>query len=275
MRHIEKTVFISYRRTNAPWALAIFQSLTSKGYDVFFDFQGIASGDFERVIIENIKARAHFIVLLTPSALERCGEPGDWLRREIETALEAQRNLVPLMLDSFHFDTPAIADQLTGKLAALKRYNALRVPTEYFLEAMTRLCEKHLNVPLDAVLHPASSFAQQAAKEQQTAASAVPEVLPKKLTDTLPQGFPITAKDPPGSVPEFQEMLPDDVTGTATPVIETPQPKPPAASDTAALPDPAYSPATAAPADNKGAAGIYILILLGTVIVALWGNGVF
>ena len=76
MGRIEKTVFLSYRRTNAPWALAISQNLTHHGYDVFFDFNGIASGDFESVILENIRARAHFVVLLTPSALERCGEPG-------------------------------------------------------------------------------------------------------------------------------------------------------------------------------------------------------
>jgi hypothetical protein len=71
MGRIEKTVFISYRRTNVPWALAIYQDLTSHGYDVFFDYAGIASGDFERVILENISGRAHFLVLLTPSALER------------------------------------------------------------------------------------------------------------------------------------------------------------------------------------------------------------
>ncbi len=90
MERIEKTVFISYRRTNIPWVLNIFQNLTHHGYDVFFDFNGIASGDFERVILGNITARAHFLVLLTPSALERCGEPADWLRREIETALGSQ-----------------------------------------------------------------------------------------------------------------------------------------------------------------------------------------
>jgi hypothetical protein len=45
MKGIEKTVFISYRRKNAPWALAIFQDLTHHGYDVFFDFNGIASGE--------------------------------------------------------------------------------------------------------------------------------------------------------------------------------------------------------------------------------------
>jgi len=69
MGRIEKTVFISYRRsTGAVWALAISQNLTQSGYDVFFDYQGIASGDFEQIILENIKARAHFLVLMTPSA---------------------------------------------------------------------------------------------------------------------------------------------------------------------------------------------------------------
>ena len=55
MARVEKTVFISYRRTNAPWALAIFQNLHNNGYDVFFDYEGIASGDFEGVILGNIR----------------------------------------------------------------------------------------------------------------------------------------------------------------------------------------------------------------------------
>src|SRR5579863_9730667 len=90
MERIEKTVFISYRRTNVPWALAIFQNLNNAGFDVFFDYDGIAGGNFERVIIENIRARAHFLVLLTPSALERCTDPADLFRREIETAMEVR-----------------------------------------------------------------------------------------------------------------------------------------------------------------------------------------
>jgi Tfp pilus assembly protein PilF len=182
MERIEKTVFLSYRRTNAPWALAIFHNLTQYGYDVFFDFNGVASGDFERVIIGNIKARAHFIVLLTPSALERCGEPGDWLRREIEMALDTQRNIVPLMLEGFDFGAPGIASGLTGTIAPLKHYNALRVPVEYFEEAMQRLRDRYLNVALDAVLHPASPFAQQIAKEEQVAAAAAPSVTEEELT---------------------------------------------------------------------------------------------
>jgi tetratricopeptide (TPR) repeat protein len=182
MARVEKTVFISYRRTNAPWALAIFQNLHNNGYDVFFDYEGIASGDFEGVILGNIRARAHFIVLLTPSALERCNEPTDWLRREIEEALAIKRNIVPLMLEGFDFGTPAIANQLTGKLAILKSYNALGVPVEYFMEAMNRLREKFLNVPLEGVLHPASPSAERATKKQQAAADTAPAVQEEELT---------------------------------------------------------------------------------------------
>jgi hypothetical protein len=49
MSHIEKTVFISYRRTNIYTALAIHQNLTHRGYDVFFDYESIKAGDFEQI----------------------------------------------------------------------------------------------------------------------------------------------------------------------------------------------------------------------------------
>jgi tetratricopeptide (TPR) repeat protein len=47
--------------------------------------------------------------------------------------LASQRNTVPLMLEGFDFSTPAIASQLTGALAALKHYNAIRIPPDYVL----------------------------------------------------------------------------------------------------------------------------------------------
>jgi hypothetical protein len=35
MARVENTIFISYRRSNFPWALAIYKDLSRKGYDVF------------------------------------------------------------------------------------------------------------------------------------------------------------------------------------------------------------------------------------------------
>jgi hypothetical protein len=182
MARVEKTVFISYRRANFPWAMAVYQDLTQNGYDVFFDIEGIASGDFEQVILQNIRSRAHFLVVLTPSALERVTQPGDWLLREIETALECERNIVPLLLEGFNFNTAAIADRLTGQLALLKSYNGLTIPSEYFPEAMERLRGKFLNVPLEAVLRPASPAARRAAKKQKAAAKRSPQVNAQELT---------------------------------------------------------------------------------------------
>ena len=165
-----------------PWALAIYQNLTARSYDVFFDYESINSGDFEQIILGNIRARAHFLVVLTPSALERCENPTDWLRREIETAIGEKRNIVPLFLEGFNFGSPSIAKYLTGKLEVLKNYNGLNIPSDYFDEAMGRLCDRFLNISLDAVLHPISSTAQKIVKEQNIAAKHAKKVKQKELT---------------------------------------------------------------------------------------------
>ncbi len=181
MLRVEKTIFLSYRRTNFAWTQALFQDLTQHGFDVFFDYEGIASGDFEQIVFEHIRARAHFLVLLTPSALQRCDDPGDLFRREIEEAIARRRNIVPLRLEGFDFGAPSIAPRLTGKLAQLRKYNALSVPTEYFQAAMTKLREKFLSIELTAVTHPPSVAAQRVAQRQQSAAAASPPVNERML----------------------------------------------------------------------------------------------
>lgn len=183
MGHIEKTVFISYRRTNLPWALFVYQNLTMNGYDVFFDYQSIDSGDFESVILDNIKARAHFIVILTPSALENCSKPGDWLRREIETAMDEHRNIVPLMVESFDFGSPLVKEALTGRLASLSTYNGLSVPNAYALEAMIRLRDRYLIKPVGNVSTPVLQLeAQKITETQKIAASEAAPVQNEQLT---------------------------------------------------------------------------------------------
>jgi hypothetical protein len=171
MARVEKTIFISYRRADISWALLVYKYLTNHDYDVFFDFISISSGDFEQIIISNIKARAHFLIILTPSALARCNEPDDWLRREIETAICEKRNIIPMFFGGFSFGDPSISRNLTGKLATIKNYNGLEVPASYFDAAMERLRYQYLNIALDAVLHPVSGEVQKVVEEQQGAAN--------------------------------------------------------------------------------------------------------
>ncbi len=183
MLRVEKTVFISYRRTNKPWALFVYQNLTMYGYDVFIDFQNINSGNFEKAILDNIRTRAHFIIILTPSALERCKNPGDWLRREIETALDEKRNIVPLMVEEFDFGSPLVREALTGKISILNEINGLRIPDDYPLEAMERLRERYLNVALSDIALPVlHDEAQEITNAEKTAANEAAPVEEEQLT---------------------------------------------------------------------------------------------
>ncbi|RPJ00842.1 MAG: toll/interleukin-1 receptor domain-containing protein [Chloroflexi bacterium] len=176
---IEKTVFISYRRTNTFHARAVHQALCSRGYDVFLDVESINSGAFEQVILAQIDARAHFVAILTPSALERCIDPNDMVRREIERAIDRQRNIVPLMFEGFNFRDSQ--QYLVDKLAVLPQYNGLNVPSDFFEEAMARLDERFLSKPLDTILHPVPP-AQHAVVEQKIAqAMAVPAPTAQEL----------------------------------------------------------------------------------------------
>ncbi len=142
-----KTVFISYRRNAASFpARAIFQDLRDHGYDVFMDVESIDNGQFDTIILKQIEARAHFLLVLAPGTVERCIEPGDWLRREIEHAIDHGRNIVPLLINGFSFK--GSDKYLTGKLSELSRYNGIEVSHNYFDEAMDRLRTRFLKRPV-------------------------------------------------------------------------------------------------------------------------------
>jgi formylglycine-generating enzyme required for sulfatase activity len=229
MARIEKTVFISYRRADVYTALAVYENLKNQGYDVFFDYRSISSGDFEQIITGNIRARAHFLIILTPTALDRCNEPGDWLRREIELAIDEKRNIVPLFFRGFRFGALSKSgmsrwlrvgkpEVLTGKLRSLSRYNGLNVHEDYFEEAMNRLRTEYLNKPLDTVLHPVSTEVRKVVKEEQDAADEALEQIEdvKELVKQadeksvqLTEPDPMPALENPAPVASRKEKQPE------------------------------------------------------------------
>ena len=96
MAEPSNAVFISYRRdVGGILAMALYQHLTEHGVDAFYDIESIRAGQFDTIILNQIAARPYFLLVLTPGTLERCDEPTDWLRREIEQALATQRVIVP------------------------------------------------------------------------------------------------------------------------------------------------------------------------------------
>ena len=175
MQKIHRTVFLSYRRKNVSWALTIYKALLACGFDVFFDYEGIAGGDFEHSIMENIAARAHFLVLLAPGALDRCNEYDDWLYKEISAAIQLQRNIVPILLEDFSF-TSNVPKNLPPNISTLLKYNAVKVVPDYFDAAIEKLDKKFLSSPLESIVHPASKSAQAVAVNQKKAANVAAKV---------------------------------------------------------------------------------------------------
>ena len=147
------SVFISYRRHASSFiARAVFQDLHSHGFDVFMDVESIDSGMFDTILLGQIAARTHFLLILTPGTLDRCADPEDWLRKEIEEALRLERNIVPLFVNGFDMNTAR--PFLTGALAGLARYNGVNVTNEFFEAAMERVRVRFLSTPQDVELRP-------------------------------------------------------------------------------------------------------------------------
>jgi serine/threonine protein phosphatase PrpC/tetratricopeptide (TPR) repeat protein len=165
MMQPEKTVFISYRRNVSAFiARAVFLDLRAKGWDVFMDVESIDSGEFESVILTQIAARTHFVLILTQGTLDRCTSEDDWLRREIELAIDLKRNVVPIVIGDFKMEQGQ--QFLTGKLSRLARFNAIDVPHTYFEAAMEKLTHRFLKPPTQPALTSPSPEQQQIAEER-------------------------------------------------------------------------------------------------------------
>jgi tetratricopeptide (TPR) repeat protein len=177
MMDASKTVFISYRRSTSKYlARLIFDRLRTAGFDVFFDVNTIDNGHFDSMILNQIAARPHFVLLLSPGTLERCTNEEDWLRREIEEAMRLERNIVPVVEEGFDFtqETDYLPEHLRDEF---RRYNALPLVHFYFDAVMDTLVNRFLKQSVEkvSVTAPPSSEDEQA---QERIAQAVKTPLP-------------------------------------------------------------------------------------------------
>jgi tetratricopeptide (TPR) repeat protein len=76
-------------------------------------------------------------------------EPGDWLRREIEYALDSGRNIIPVLVDGFKFNDAE--KHLTDKLVRLKDFQAQPLyteETELYEVGLDKLANQKLKLPV-------------------------------------------------------------------------------------------------------------------------------
>lgn len=97
--------FISYRHSeNNELAKALHDELEGAySIDSFRDDECLHFGDFRRqLVLNNIKSR-FLVLLLTPTTLERCHQPNDWITKEISLFLRLGKPIIPVKMNGFEY----------------------------------------------------------------------------------------------------------------------------------------------------------------------------
>ena len=124
-------VFVSYRRSNGSQLASLLKvHLQLRGFSVFIDVERLEAGKFDNNLLQSIQKAKHFLLVLTPNALERCvgdGESKDWVHREIVAALKANCNIIPI-IDNFQWPD---AEDLPEDMRQVCHFNAVRWIHDY------------------------------------------------------------------------------------------------------------------------------------------------
>jgi len=138
-------VFISYRRKGGfDTAKLIYDRLRMDGYSVSFDIDTLENGDFGNELEKRVKKCKDFLVILSPGVFDCFSETGydpkdDWVRREIVCALQANKNIIPLLLDDF-----AYPRRLPADIKELNRKNGIEINPRLFETSYEKLKQNFL-----------------------------------------------------------------------------------------------------------------------------------
>ncbi len=142
------SIWISYRRADsAGYAGRLYDRLASKlGFDrVLLDVDSITVGmDFVEAIEKRIRQLSAMLVVIGPgwvsaadsSGKRRLDDPDDFVRREIEIALETHIPVIPVLVGGAYMP---LASELPARLQSLARRNALELSDISFQQDVDRL----------------------------------------------------------------------------------------------------------------------------------------
>ena len=156
-------IFLSYRRDDsAGHAGRLYDALTARfgEANVFMDIDTIEPGvDFVRTVEEAVSSCDALIALIGRTWTSACDaegarrldDPDDLVRREVETALEGEVRVFPVLV---HGAVPPKADELPGQLAALARRNAVELSDGRWRYDVGQLIETLEEVEREKALAP-------------------------------------------------------------------------------------------------------------------------
>ncbi|XP_037513448.1 NAD(+) hydrolase sarm1 isoform X1 [Rhipicephalus sanguineus] len=148
-------VFVSYRRSNGSQLASLLKvHLQLRGFSVFIDVERLEAGKFDNNLLNSIRQAKHFLLVLTPNALDRCvgdNDRKDWVHREIVEALQSQCNIIPI-LDNFQWPESEV---LPEDMRAVCYFNGVRWIHDYqdaCVDKLERFMRGEMNVRSDGPL---------------------------------------------------------------------------------------------------------------------------
>lgn len=136
-RKPEFDVFISYRRDgSSEFARLLKGELEKRKIKAFLDVDNLQQSYFDEQLLVRICNAPNFILVLSEGSLDRCADPSDWMRREIEQALKTNRKIIPIFKQGFRFPTEKM---LPGLLKELPRYQSVGYSHEYHEASILKL----------------------------------------------------------------------------------------------------------------------------------------
>ncbi len=134
-----RRVFLSYRREGSvDLARHVAERLSrARNIGVFFDYKSLRAGPFPDAIERAVKQCDIFTLIVGPKTWARIDTPEDWVRREIELALDQQRLIIRLIGEG----TAPDATPLPESIADIKRWNYIMIDSQNFEAAVQKLID--------------------------------------------------------------------------------------------------------------------------------------
>lgn len=146
-KKIDVDIFISYRRVDGRnYARNIMQALKIVGYPkVFFDYNSLRDGVFNTQILDAIYSCKDFILVISPLALKNCSREGDWVSKEIRTALQYKKKIIPVVIEDTFTGWPA---DFPSDLSSIKNIQFHKLMTDEYFEDSIEKLSKRLETPV-------------------------------------------------------------------------------------------------------------------------------
>lgn len=135
-------IFISYKRKSLPTANNLYYRLTQRGYSTFFDLEEMRRDNFNIQLLSYIENAKDIFILLEEGSLDACKQgkwEDDWFCKEIEHALNAKKNIIPILINGYRMPKQ---DFFPKELQELSLKNALEFSFSYFDEYLNKLVER-------------------------------------------------------------------------------------------------------------------------------------